>query len=174
MERLDHQYGRVIGAMAYVALLLVLLMMVVICADVFVRNVPLGPIRSVTGANEISEYTLYLLTMLIAPWLLRQGQHIRVDIVLRVIPARLAWLSEWLVDLMALAACLIMAWYGLKATLASQAIGSMIIKSVVMPEWWLLAPLPIAFVLLAIEVLFRMRRLAIGPVGPRDDAVSSA
>ena len=174
IERASHAYGRLLSAMAYLAFLLVLAMMVVICADVFLRNVPLGSWRSVTGANEISEYTLYFVTALIAPWLLRQGQHIRVDIVLRVIPKRLAWLCEWIVDIMALVACLIMAWYGWKATTASVQLGSMIIKSVVMPEWWLLAPLPIAFILLSIEVLFRMHRLANGPRGPRDDAVSSA
>jgi TRAP-type C4-dicarboxylate transport system permease small subunit len=40
----------------------------------------------------------------------------------------------------------------------------------VTPEWWLLVPLPIAFVLLAIEVLFRMDRLARGKRAPREDA----
>ena len=174
IERLAALYGRLLGGLAFVALMLVLAMMIVICVDVLLRNVPIGAWRGVTGANEVSEYTLYFLTMLIAPWLLRRGGHIRVDILLRVIPRRLAWLSEWVVDVLALLACLTMAWYGLQATLASQKIGSMIVKSVVMPEWWLLAPLPVAFLLLAVEVLFRMRRLASGPVGPRDDAVSSA
>ena len=43
-----------------------------------------------------------------------------------------------------------------------------------MPEWWSLAPLPVCFVLLAIEFVFRMRRLQRGERGPRDDAVSAA
>ena len=42
------------------------------------------------------------------------------------------------------------------------------------PEWWLLAPLPVAFALLAIEILFRMQRLYAGERGPRDDAVTAA
>ena len=48
------------------------------------------------------------------------------------------------------------------------------IKTLVMPEWWFLAPLPICFALLAIEFVFRMRRLRGAAVGPRDDAVSAA
>ena len=32
-----------------------------------------------------------------------------------------------------------------------------------MPEWWILAPLPICFLLLAVEFVFRMRRLQHGP-----------
>jgi TRAP-type C4-dicarboxylate transport system permease small subunit len=43
-----------------------------------------------------------------------------------------------------------------------------------MPEWWFLAPLPICFALLAIEFVFRMRRLRSAEIGPRDDAVSAA
>ena len=42
---------------------------------------------------------LYLITMCVAPWLLRQGQHIRVDIVLQR-PAARAWpgACEWVGD----------------------------------------------------------------------------
>jgi TRAP-type transport system small permease protein len=50
---------------------------------------------------------------------------------------------------------------------------AMSIKTLVTPEWWLLAPLPVAFLLLAIEMGFRMRRLRLGERAPRDDAVST-
>lgn len=174
-DRLEAGYGRLLDGLAIVACLLAFAMMAVICADVLVRNVAIIPsLRTIPGSNELSEYVLYFITMLIAPWLLRQGRHIRVDILLRVIPRQLAWISEWIVDIIALVCCIVMMWYGLQATLASAQLGSMVLKSIVFPEWWVLAPLPAAFLLLAIEVLFRMRRLANGPRGPRDDAVSSA
>ena len=43
--------------------------------------------------------------------------------------------------------------------LDSVALGSITIKNLVFPEWWLLAPLPVCFVLLAIEFVFRFDRL---------------
>ena len=43
--------------------------------------------------------------------------------------------------------------------------GALSIKTLVMPEWWLLAPLPVCFALLAIEFVFRMRRLARADAG---------
>ena len=55
---------------------------------------------------------LYLLTMLAAPWLLREGRHIRVDIVLRVLPPRAAYACEWIADVLGLACCCWMVWYG--------------------------------------------------------------
>jgi TRAP-type C4-dicarboxylate transport system permease small subunit len=64
--------------------------------------------------------------------------------------------------------------YGTRSAWASFASDSLSIKTLIMPEWWLLAPLPVAFALLGIEVLFRMRRLRLGARGARDDAVSTA
>ena len=104
---------------------------------------------------------------------MRTNEHIRVDIVLRAVPPRLGWVFEWLADALGLACCLIFAWYGTAATLASYQAGSMSIKTLVTPEWWMLFPLPLTFLLLSIEMLFRMRRLYLGERAPRDDAVST-
>ena len=174
-SRLSELYGRLLAGLSLAGCAVLFLMMLVICADVLLRNVHLVPgMLGVPWANEVTEYALYLITMLTAPWLLRQGQHIRIDILLRVIPRRLAWYCEWAADLIALACCFVIAFYGLKAVLSSHAIGGTVVKVLSMPEWWLLAPLPAAFLLLAIEVLFRMQRLYAGERGPRTDAVSAA
>jgi TRAP-type C4-dicarboxylate transport system permease small subunit len=175
MDRLSRLYGRLLAGLALAGCAVLFLMMVAICVDVLLRNVRLVPgMLGLPWANEVTEYALYLITMLTAPWLLRQGMHIRVDVLLRAIPARLAWACEWAVDLVALACCGAMAWYGLKAVFSSQAIGGMVVKVLAIPEWWLLAPLPSAFLLIAVEILFRMHRLWQGERGPRTDAVSAA
>ncbi len=174
MERAEALYGRLLEALALLACALLFCMMLVICADVLLRNVALFPrMRGVEWSNEASEAILYLVTMLAAPWLLRRGQHIRVDILLRVLPRRLAWYFEWACDLLALVCCGLLMAYGAQSALASKASGALSIKTLVTPEWWLLAPLPFAFLLLGIEVLFRMRRLYLGERAPRDDAVSA-
>jgi len=177
LNRLSRHWGRLLEWLALAGCVLLLLLMLLICADVLLRNLPagsMGGMRGIPASNDLSEYALYLITMLSAPWLLRQGQHIRVDILLRVLPRRLAWLCEWLADLLGLACCVVMAWIGTKAALASYVNGAMTFKTLVTPEWWSIAPLPITFMLLAVEMLFRMQRLAQAERGPRDDAVSSA
>jgi TRAP-type C4-dicarboxylate transport system permease small subunit len=174
MERLEAAYGRLLEALALVACALVLGMTVMICADVLLRNVRIIPgVAGLAWSNEISEAMLYLVTMLTAPWLLRRGQHIRVDILLRAVPKRVGWIFEWATDTVGLACCLIIAFYGARAALASYKAGSMSIKTLITPEWWLLSVLPVAFLALSLEMLFRMRRLALAERGPRDDAVST-
>jgi len=138
---------------------------------VLLRNIGLGGIAT---SNEISEDIIYLVTLLAAPGLLRQGQHIRVDIVLRVLPAKIGWLLEWVSDILGLICCLYFVWYGARIVVASFTSAALSIKTLIMPEWWLLAPMPLAFCLLAFEFLFRMHRLALAERRPRDDAVSAA
>ena len=174
MERLSHAWGKVLEAFALAACALLGAMTLMICADVLLRNVALIPgVDGLPWSNELSETTLYLVTMLAAPWLLREGRHIRVDILLRAIPARAGWICEWLCDAIALACCVCVVIYATQATWDSYSQNSITIKTLVLPEWWALAPLPVAFLLLAVEILFRMRRLWSGPRAPREDAVSS-
>ena len=174
MNRLEAAYGKLLEGFALVACALVFGMTLMICADVLLRNVRIVPgLAGLEWSNEISEAMLYLVTMLTAPWLLRRGQHIRVDIILRAVPKQVGWMFEWAVDILALGCSLFMAYYGARAALASFNAGSVSIKTLVTPEWWLLSVLPVAFLALSIEMLFRMRRLAAAERAPRDDAVST-
>jgi TRAP-type C4-dicarboxylate transport system permease small subunit len=173
--RVERGFGTLITALAVLASLLLLVMMLVICGDVLLRNVRVPGLPSgLAWSNEISELLLYLLTMFAAPWLLRGGRHIRVDIVLRVMPLRWAYACEWIADVLGFGCCLWMVWYGAAVAAKSLENEAVSIKTLVMPEWWFMAPLPLCFALLAIEFVFRMRRLAAAEAKPRDDAVSAA
>ena len=174
MDRIEAAYGKLLDGFALVACALVFGMTLMICADVLLRNVRIIPgLAGLEWSNEISEAMLYLITMLTAPWLLRRGQHIRVDIVLRAVPRQVGWMFEWVVDILGLGCSALIAWYGSRAALASLKAGSVSIKTLVTPEWWLLSVLPVAFLAISIEMLFRMRRLAAAERAPRDDAVST-
>lgn len=175
MERFDRAWGKLLEAFALGACALIAAMTLMICLDVLLRNVPLAPgVQGLAWSNELSETGLYLLTMLAAPWLLRHGRHIRVDILLRVLPRPVGWACECLSDAIAFACCVCVVVYGARATWESFSQGSITIKTLVLPEWWTLAPLPVAFALLAVEVLLRTRRLWLGARAPRDDAVSTS
>ncbi len=171
MLALSRGYGRLLQGMLTAAGVVLLVMTLMIGADVLLRNIGAG---GIPPSNELSEDSLYLITLLAAPGLLRQGQHIRIDIVLRALPLRIGWLLEWIGDIVGLTCCLIFAWYGVSVAAESFLAGSISIKTLVLPEWWLLALVPVAFVLLALEFVFRMHRLALAQRRPRQDAVSAS
>ena len=171
MDRTSDLYGRLLDGMLLIACLLLLAITVLIGLDVLLRNIG---VDGIAASNELSEDGLYLITMLAAPGLLRRGQHIRVDIVLRMVPPKLGWAMEWLGDVTGLACCLFFIWYGARATAASYLAVSFSIKTLIFPEWWILLPMPICFLLVAIEFMFRMRSLAQAERAPRPDAVSAS
>jgi len=171
MQRASRAFGRLLEGLMLLASAMVLIMTLLIGADVGLRNAGLG---GVAWSNEASEYMLYLITLLSAPWLLRQGKHIRIDIVLRALPPRVGWALEWVGDLLGLLCSLYFVWYGIKVLVASYLAGSISIKTLIIPEWWLLAPMPLAFIAVSIEFVFRMHRLAKADRAPRSDAVSAS
>src|SRR4029078_8380614 len=120
MARLSEWYGRLLDALVLVACLLLLIMTIMIGADVVSRNVGGG---GVAVSNELSEDILYLMTLLAAPWLLRQGQHIRVDIILRILPTPVAWMLEWVGAIVGLLCCLYFVWYGALVTVERSSAG---------------------------------------------------
>ena len=169
MTRLSIIFGRLLNALAILAALTLLAMVVLVSADIALRNL------TRTGfpfANEVSEYALYAITLLTAPWLLRRGQHVRIDLVLTLIPARAAWLMEAAADILGFVVCLVMMRYGIKIAVESAVLGSITIKNLVFPEWWLLWPLPVCFALLAMEFVFRFDRLIRSERGRRVEATS--
>jgi TRAP-type transport system small permease protein len=168
MSRLSALFGNVFDAMAALAALILFAMVAVVSGDIVLRNVARG---GFLWANEISEYSLYVMTLLTAPWLLRRGQHIRLDLVLVMVPARVAWLMEGASDIVGCAVSLVLLRYGVAMTYDSWRLGSITIKNLVFPEWWLLAPLPLVFALLALEFVFRFHRL-LGERARRMDATS--
>jgi TRAP-type transport system small permease protein len=169
MTRLSAMFGRLLHALAIVAALILLAMVAIVTADIVLRNSTGG---GFAWANEVSEYALYLMTLLAAPWLLRRGQHVRLDIILTLVPARVAWLMEAAGDALGFCVSVVLVRYGLAMTADSARLGAITIKNLVFPEWWLLAPLPATFALLAIEFVFRFDRLLKGERTRRIEATS--
>ena len=169
MNKLSTAFAKLLDVLAVAAAFVLLAMVVLVSADIILRNL------TRTGfpwANEVSEYALYVITLLTAPWLLRRGQHVRIDLVLTLVPVRVAWVMEAVSDVLGFAVCLVMMRYGLKMTIDSAVMGSITIKNLVFPEWWLLWPLPLCFALLAAEFAFRFDRLIHSEPGRRVEATS--
>jgi len=171
MTKLSNLFGKLLNLLAIAAALTLLAMVVMVTADILLRNLTR---TGFAWSNEVSEYALYVITLLTAPWLLRRGQHVRVDLVLTLVPVRVAWLMEAAGDVIGFAVCLVMMRYGFKMSIESAVLGSITIKNLVFPEWWLLWPLPVCFALLAAEFAFRFDRLVHSEPGRRVEATSVA
>ena len=147
-------YRLVIQAMAWVAAVVLGLMALAVTLDVVGRNLGWGNTGWVV---ELSEYSLPVATLLVAPWLLCRNEHVRLDVVLVSLPKPVSRWLERLADVLGILVCAIFVWYGAKLILDSARLGSMVVKTLSIPEWWQYALVPVSFLLLAVEFARRLR-----------------
>ncbi|ANQ85449.1 putative TRAP-type C4-dicarboxylate transport system small permease [Azoarcus olearius] len=129
-------------------------MALLVCADVFMRNVGLG---TLAWSVEVTEYMLMVATFVAAPWLLYAGDHIRVDLIVRGLPPAARWLCEVVTDLAGLAISVVLGWQCWTITRDAAEQGSVVFKVLVFPEWWLNLPMAFACAMLAVEFARRLR-----------------
>ncbi len=121
-----------------------------ITAEVLFRN--LGW-RGLGWASDVIEYSLPLATLLVAPWLVAQRGHVKLDLLVeRMTSGRrnqlfraTMWLSTAVTGVLVYASTLLV--------LDTYRSGALVMKSLVFPEWWVMAAVPPLFLLIAIECL---------------------
>lgn len=146
-------YVALLQGFAYLAAVIVGLMALAVTFDVAARNLGWGNTGWVV---ELSEYSLPVATLLIAPYLLYRNQHVRLDALLVALPKRAALVFERCADVVGMMICAIFIWYSIKLIFDSARLGSMVVKTLSIPEWWQYALLPVSFTLLAIEFARRL------------------
>lgn len=150
--------GWIIDGLGLLAALVVAAMAVAISSEVVLRSLGYRPYG---WTLEMSEYGLLVIGFLAAPWVLRHGDHIRVDVILR--SASDPWLNRLLIfaNLLAAFTCIVLSVYGTQAALEAFQRGSLLFKHIKMPQWIILSMMPLGTALLAYEFLARtLRRLA--------------
>lgn len=169
MKTLEAAFTRLLAVFGAAGAVVVFATTTMISLNILLRNV-FG--SRVPGDTELSEYAMLLLTAFVSPWLLNKGQHVRIDLMLQQIPDTLAWICEILVDALGFVISVLMCVYGMRALLRSAADGTKIVKEFTIPEWWTLWPLPLMFLLLAIEFVFRAHRVVNGPRHARTEGAT--
>ncbi len=141
-------YAWVMRACGAIAAITLGAITVLVCFDVVSRN--LG-VRSVAWINEVTEYALPLATLAAAPWLMWRNQHVRLDLLGVLLSPSGQRMLDRFASILGLVVSLILTWYGTMTVLDSRAAGSLVLKALVFPEWWLYVPFPLGFALLALE-----------------------
>ena len=114
--KLRSKFAFVLSSLAMLASFLVCALILGVTADVIVRNLFS---RTIRGIDELSEYMLYLICLLPAPWLVWQRQHIRIDLVLNFLSQRAANRAESAIDIASVLVCGLFATLGLSLVIGS-------------------------------------------------------
>lgn len=148
-------YEKLLDATGTLVGLLIALMALMISIEVLMRNIGMG---GISWLNETIEFALYGAAFAAAPWALHQGAHIRVDLVLTLLPRMAALVVEIIADLLGAAICLALFYYGVEAVIDAWVDNTIQYKNLAWPEWALFAVVPLFVILMAVEFLARALR----------------
>ncbi len=137
----------VITICALLAAMMVCALVLIIVADIVSRNLRLFPMP---WTLDVAEYSLYLITFLGAPWVLREEGHIAVDILVERLGPKNRAVMEKIAYSMAAVVCLILFVVSAGVCWRSFGNGTLIHETFVFPEWWMLIIAPPIFLILMI------------------------
>lgn len=141
-------FDSLIDALAVVAGALVVLLTVLVVFDVAARSLRL---LTLPWSLEATEYMLYAVTFLGAPWVLRENGHIAIELVVERLPARARAFAARIADVLGAAVCAVLLYYACRMLWLSFQSGIMVQKSFSFPEWVAYAGIPpVMLILLAI------------------------
>ncbi len=152
-------FDRLNRVLAAVACMLLVLITLAICTEIFTRS---ALDISNPWLVELSEITLLYVTFLGAAWVLGNDKHVALDLVLNHISDNAARRLHLVLSLMAAVACFIVTWFGILMVI-DQFVSDIREPTIMAPlTFWITAVVPFGFVLLGVQFIRRGIRAAMG------------
>jgi len=141
-------HTRIITGLAALAAAMLGAFTIGIVYDVSVRTLGFQP-----PAYTVSlvEYGLLYVTVLAAPWLLREKGHVFVDLAMRAMPPAARRFNENAMYVLGAVVCAVLTYAAGELTLESWQRGDLDTRDFDMPRWLIYLPMTLCFLLLVIE-----------------------
>jgi C4-dicarboxylate transporter DctQ subunit len=141
-------YWRFLELLAVIAGVLLAAMALAIVVDVVARNIGLQP---PAHTLTLTEYGLLYVTMLGAPWLVREKGHVYIELVTAALSPRTRFWLTRVVYALCVLTCMVIFWFSLEVTIDQYQRQVTDVRSFDMPRWLLTASMPLSFGLMIIE-----------------------
>jgi len=148
-------FDALIDALALAAAALLCALVVLILVDVAARYLRLF---SIPWSFEATEYMLYAMTFLGAPWVLREEGLIAIELLVERLPAAAQRLVRRIADLLGATVCVVLFYFACRVAWRSYESATLVHKSFIFPEWWVYAGMPpVMLMLLGIYLRWLLR-----------------
>ena len=148
MRIVNRAYLAVLNGMAVVAGATLVWLMVSVIVSVFMRNFGMQPFAWLFTS---AEYGLLYMTMLGAPWLVRERGHVHIELVTAVLPEGLRNIISRLVALLCVVVCLVLAYKGFELFITNIQRNDFDVRAYYFPRWLLTITFPLSFGFMVIE-----------------------
>lgn len=148
MQAISKAHEWLINALKTLAGIIVFLIFILITLDVLL---PLAGIQPWEGTLGVVEYGLLWFTILAAPWLARIKGHVFIDAVKVMLSPNIQRVTSKIAYLVAITGSLMLAYFSLELAIEAYVDEAIDERSIELELWWIYAPMPIGFFLVAIE-----------------------
>jgi TRAP-type C4-dicarboxylate transport system permease small subunit len=136
-----------LNGLVFVGAGLYLFMMVSIAMSVFLRRTD----YALAWKLEVSEYILLVSTFFGAGWLLKKGEHVRVDILSNLMKGKYEGIYNGFVYSIVAIVCLVLTYVGVATSLDAYWAGTLQVKVYAFPKWIILSLIPFGCFILFVE-----------------------
>jgi len=143
-------YDKVVDGLAALAGILLVWLMVSVVVSVFIRNFGGQPPAWLFSS---SEYSMFYLTLLGAPWLVRERGHVFIEIFILQLPRPALGVLSRMVMLVCALISLVLAWKGGELVLSNVQNSDYDVRTYFIPMWIFTITYPISFALMGIEFI---------------------
>ncbi|MEQ5837517.1 TRAP transporter small permease [Marinobacter sp. NFXS9] len=134
--------------MAFIAATMLVWLMVAVVLSVVIRN--LG-YQSPAWLFSSTEYFMFYLTLLGAPWLVREKGHVYIEVAINRLPPRALSVLSRLVMAICAAISFVLAWQGLQLVISNIQGSDYDVRTYFVPMWIFTVAYPVSFSLMGIE-----------------------
>lgn len=141
-------YDALLYAMAALAGAVLVWLMVAVVGSVAMRNAGLQPFAWLFTSTE---YGMLYLTMLGAPWLVRERGHVHIELLTAALPPRAGRVLSRAVAALCVLVSAVLAWKGAELVATNIARNDYDVRAYFFPRWLLTIAFPLSFGMMAIE-----------------------
>jgi len=141
-----------INTLALVAGVLLCALTVLICLDVVSRSLRLF---AMPWTLDVTEYMLYAITFLAAPWVLREQGHIAIEIVVERLAPGVRRALQRATDAVGALVCGVVFVFACRVLWRSWSQNNVVHETFVFPEWYLFVLAPPVFLILTLQFIQR-------------------
>ena len=150
MQALSNAYLWLLNALKVLGGIIIFMIFVLIVVDVTLTTLRIPPWAGTIG---LVEYGLLWFTMLGAPWLARIKGHVYIDAVTIMLPPGIQRVVAIFAYIVVVAGALLSGYYSTILFWDAFTSGQIDERGVELMQWWLYAPMPFGFFLVAVEFL---------------------
>ena len=148
------RFDQILDLLIILASALLVFMMCAVCYDVIARYFFNSP---TTWVGEISGIILLFLPFLIGGWVLKKDGHVKMDLLLDMMPPRTQIVLRIITSFMALLTCLILCYYGIRISWQLYENNYFTDTYLRLPKGPLIAVIPLGFLLLLVQFVRKIR-----------------